>query len=216
MNKLIFLRTLCGSSVLILPILASPADLSPLFATLYKPACDRLIPDYEEENRANYLAWQREHKSDLEMINSLPEVQSKPEELANKLTSLSAEESSKLEKDCYRIADLFQTAALEDSRFSSPDRIWVLYRRSLQALDRKTATLCLVGDEKIRHIEFFKNASDQQLREAANSITDFKIGATAEYTAEGSFVTELGKWFPIKFGKVGKNWKIYDMTLKSY
>jgi hypothetical protein len=217
MYKFIFVFvTFCGSSVLLIPVQAWPADLAPLFAVLSWPACDRLIPGYQSENGANYAAWQREHQSDIEMAESLPEVQNKPEEIVSKLDSLSADERRKIEKNCHGLADLFQTAAPADSRFSSPDRVWALYQRSLQTADRKTVLLCLAGNEKISHFEFFKSASDQQLREVANSVAGFKIDPTTGDTAEGSLVKQDGNSFPINFGKVGKNWKIFNMTKKTY
>jgi hypothetical protein len=212
MNKFIlFLVPFYGSSLLILTFPVWPADLSRLFVTVHKPACDLLIPGYEEENRELYLAWQREHKSELEMINRLPELQNGTEELAKKIASLSKEQRSKLEEECSRVADLLQTAAPDDPRFASPDRVWALYLQSLQALDRKTAILCLVDKAKLDHLDLFKEATDQQLRDLANSFTDFKIVTAANgYMADGSFL-KTGRTFTIKFGRVGRNWKIYYM-----
>jgi hypothetical protein len=68
MSKITFgLLTFCAVSVLFLPAAAQPADLTVLFAFLLKPSCDRLIPNYESENGANYAAWALDHQFELEL-----------------------------------------------------------------------------------------------------------------------------------------------------
>ena len=107
MDRFIFaFVTLLASLELFSPPSTRAEDLTVLFVASFKPACDVLIPGYQTENRVNYTAWRSEHQSDIELAESLPELQNKPEEIASKLGSLSAEERRKIEKYYYRLADV--------------------------------------------------------------------------------------------------------------
>jgi hypothetical protein len=126
--------------------------------------------------------------------------------------SLPPTEKSKFEELCSDLADAFQSAAPADARFSSPEKTWALFRSSLQTGDRKTSLLCLVDGAKRNFAEFATKVSDQQLRQMANSIKELALPPlTATDRIEGSLITQNERSGPIRFVRLGQNWKIADM-----
>lgn len=217
MSRIIF-AFLTGSALflLFLPIPAHTADLAVLYAYLYKPVCDRHVRDYDSENSVNYAAWRRAKLSEFEIVERDRQSQTQRDEILSNVDSLSPTEKRDIEKQCHGLADLFQTAAVADSRFSSPESTWALFRSSLQTVNRKTLLSCLVSTAKTDFVEFLRGASDQQVRGIADSIVEFKLSTLAADTGEGTVLKKNGDSFPVSFGRLGKNWKIGGMNRQSY
>jgi hypothetical protein len=96
----LILVPICLLSVLFPPNSARPTDLSVLLAFMYKPACDRIIPNYKAENSTSYEAWNRAHKAEMEQIEREPGLQAKREQILSKIDSSSATERIKIEEHC--------------------------------------------------------------------------------------------------------------------
>ena len=156
------LLTLYALSFLSPPLAVRAADLAVPLGFLLKPACDRFIPNYEADNRINHAAWIIEHQSELGLAERDPGLVAKREEARNRnLDSVSAAERTKFENLCSDLADAFQSTAPPDSRFSSPEKTWALFRDGLETGDRKTSLLCVVGIAKRKFAEIARAASDQ-------------------------------------------------------
>ncbi len=211
-KKTVGLLTLCVLSALLLPLAAQADDLSVVLAFLLKPSCDRWIPNYESDNSSNYAAWIIEHQSELELAERDPGLVAKREEARTRnLDSVSATEKQKFESLCSDLADAFQSAAPPDSRFSSPEKTWALFRQGLQIGDRKTSLLCVVGTAKRKFAEIARALSDQQLREFADSAKELALPPLTGPQIEGDLIMQNGRSAPIHFIQLGKNWKIVDM-----
>ncbi len=111
---------------------------------------------------------------------------------------------------CEQVLESFNSAlGSPDANFSTPSASWAHFIGSLRTGDRKSAMSCLDPEWRGRIEEEFKAMSETQLREFANSLTDFRLTAVSMQDYQQATVKRPdGKIGFVMFVRSEAGWKI--------
>jgi len=200
-----------GLVILAFTELHAEEGLAFVVGPMVKPACDQALPGYSDETAANYAAWRRQHQARIDEIERDPDFRAKQAAILQTVAAPTPEQKRELERACRDIAEVFQAAAPADPRFASPEKTWALFHASLRTADRGTALSCLAGRARRKFSKALAGMTDRALQELSDWVTRVDIPAPTGDSIEGTLVLRDGHADPVRFLRLGQNWKIVEM-----
>ena len=201
-----------GLILVFLPQIAEASSGGYYVGFMMLESCAILSDDYRDKSQSIISRWKENEPDLFEKFENYSESELITPDHKARIENFSVQEMRDAKKNCDEIfANMEAKLEPADDRFSSPEKTWALFLRSLKSGDKVTIAKCLSGRAQQNFASFFENRNKTQLKEMGESYTGFQIMGDMGELQDAMVTRSNGRAGVILFAKQGSNWKIADM-----